>query len=55
MSIVWVDEGLDELVPHCYGMWYAWFDGDWVDLLHGFNGLTKASDGATPDGMDYSP
>lgn len=36
--IVQVDEGLDELVLHRYKVQHAWFDGDWVGPLRGFNG-----------------
>ncbi|KAL3747204.1 hypothetical protein ACJRO7_016044 [Eucalyptus globulus] len=43
-TTIWVEEGLDDLVPHYYMAWYIWFNGDLVGPFHGFNGPPRPSD-----------
>lgn len=47
-TIVWVDEGYCDLVPHSYRARYAWFDGDLFRPLYGFRGPPRSDEDADP-------
>lgn len=54
-TMIWVEEGPDNLVPHRYIAWYIWFDGDLVRPLRGFDGPPGLNDEVAPTVATANP